>query len=110
MPPYNLHINLKEVTVMLKKSLVIIISALIISSFAACTGNAGQSSADSSSVTSGSAVSADSSSKSDSSSSADSGEVTFSGYEKGIIDTTNIFTKLGISSRAEIMNMLLKIK
>lgn len=86
---------------MLKKSLVIIISALIISSFAACTGNAGQSQTDSSSVTSGSAVSADSSSKSDSSSSSDSEEVTFSGYEKGIIDTTNIFTKRDLTQTAD---------
>lgn len=89
---------------MLKKSLVIIISALIISSFAACTGNAGQSSSSSSSassVTSGSSVSADSSSKSDSSSSSDSGEVTFSEYEKGIIDTTNIFTKRDLIQTAD---------
>ena len=85
---------------MLKKSLVIIISALIISSFAACTGNAGQSSADSSSVTSGSSVSADSSSSGNSSSSG-SEEVTFSGYEKGIIDTTNIFTKRDLTQTAD---------
>ena len=88
---------------MLKKSLVIIISALIISSFAACTGNAGQSSSSSSSassVTSGSSVSADSSSSGNSSSS-DSGEVTFSGYEKGIIDTTNIFTKRDLTQTAD---------
>ncbi len=88
---------------MLKKSLVIIISALIISSFAACTGNAGQSSAgssSSSSVTSGSSVSADSSSSGNSSSSG-SGEVTFSGYEKGIIDTTNIFTKRDLTQTAD---------
>ena len=88
---------------MLKKSLVIIISALIISSFAACTGNAGQSSADSSSsssVTSGSSVSADSSSSGNSSSSG-SEEVTFSGYEKGIIDTTNLFTKRDLTQTAD---------
>ena len=85
---------------MLKKSLVIIISALIISSFAACTGNAGQSQTDSSSVTSGSSVSADSSSSGNSSSSG-SEEVTFSGYEKGIIDTTNIFTKRDLTQTAD---------
>ena len=88
---------------MLKKSLVIIISALIISSFAACTGNAGQSSSSSSSassVTSGSSVSADSSSSGNSSSSG-SEEVTFSGYEKGIIDTTNIFTKRDLTQTAD---------
>ena len=85
---------------MLKKTLVIIISALIISFFAACTGNAGQSSADSSSVTSGSAVSADSSSSGNSSSSG-SEEVTFSGYEKGIIDTTNLFTKRDLTQTAD---------
>ena len=88
---------------MLKKSLVIIISALIISSFAACTGNAGQSSSSSSSassVTSGSSVSADSSSSGNSSSSG-SEEVTFSGYEKGIIDTTNLFTKRDLTQTAD---------
>lgn len=89
---------------MLKKSLVIIISALIISSFAACTGNAGQSSADSSSVTSGSSLSSDTSSSDSSSSSgssSDSEEVTFSGYEKGVIDTTNIFTKRDLTQTAD---------
>ena len=85
---------------MLKKSLVIIISALIISSFAACAGNAGQSQTNSSSVTSGSSVSADTSS-SDSSSSSGSEEVTFSRYEKGIIDTTNIFTKRDLTQTAD---------
>ncbi len=83
--------------------MVIIISALIISSFAACTGNAGQSSSSSSSassVTSGSSVSADSSSSGNSSSSG-SEEVTFSGYEKGIIDTTNLFTKRDLTQTAD---------
>lgn len=88
---------------MLKKSLVLIISALIITSFAACTGATGSSSdtasASASQINAESKTAANSESSGDSSGS--SSEVTFSGYEKGIIDTTNIFTKRDLEQTAD---------
>ena len=86
---------------MLKKSIMIIMAALIISSFAACTGTTGSSSngADVSTVQTNLEGGSDSSSSSSSDSKNE--EVSFSGYEKGIIDTTNIFTKRDLEQSAD---------
>ena len=88
---------------MLKKSIMIIMAALIISSFAACTGATGSSSngADVSTVQTNLENGSDSSSNSSSGNSSGNEEVTFSGYEKGIIDTTNIFTKRDLTQTAD---------
>ena len=88
---------------MLKKSITIIMAALIISTFAACTGATGSSSngADISTVQTNVANGSDSGSDSSSGSSSGNEEVTFSGYEKGIIDTTNIFTKRDLTQTAD---------
>ena len=89
---------------MLKKSIMIIMAALIISSFAACTGATGSSSngADVSTVQTNLENGSDSGSNSSSGSSSGSNEeVTFSGYEKGIIDTANIFTKRDLTQTAD---------
>ena len=78
-------------------------AALIISTFAACTGATGSSSngADISTVQTNVENGSDSSSDSSSGSSSGNEEVTFSGYEKGIIDTTNIFTKRDLTQTAD---------
>ena len=82
---------------MLKKSLVIIIAALITASFAAC----GEISNSSAGETSASQTNAESKADGSSSSSSDSKDSVFSGYEKGIIDTSDIFTKRDLEQTAD---------
>lgn len=84
---------------MLKKLSAIIIAALITASFAACTGVTGSSSDGSEVSASETNLKSDSDSSSNSSSS--SKDSVFSGYEKGIIDTSDIFTKRDLEQTAD---------
>ncbi len=87
---------------MLKKTFAIMIAALIITSFAACNGagssDTGSASASATQTESKSSSKAESS---DSSSDSKDEEVTFTGYENGIIDTTNMFTKRDLEQTAD---------
>ncbi len=87
---------------MLKKTFAIMIAALIITSFAACNGagssDTGSASASATQTESKSSSKAESS---DSTSDSKDEEVTFTGYENGIIDTTNMFTKRDLEQTAD---------
>lgn len=85
---------------MLKKSLAVIFTALIIASFAGCAGNTDLSGSATSAVTTKAESSSTAADTSSSSGSKDE-EITFTGYEKGIIDTTNIFTKRDLEQTAD---------